>query len=170
MFEKLEIWTGHIYVFLAGIVAISIGLMAALIPLNLLMVKYDIGTISWLYESIEYALYFGVFLGAPWVLRLGAHVRVDVLLAALPKSMAARMEQIMDFAGILLCLTLFYYGMRAAISEFEMGTMPDRDLRIANWIILGTYSLSFILLAMEFVFRVRHAQEIVAQRDTGAGL
>lgn len=170
MLDKIEIWSGQVYTFLAGLVAVSIGLITVLIPLNLLLVKLDLGAISWLYEGIEYALYFGVFLGAPWVLRLGAHVRVDVLLAALPKSMAARMEQIMDFAGILLCLTLFYYGMRAAISEFEMGTMPDRDLRIANWIILGAYSLSFILLALEFVFRVRHAQDIVAQRDTGAGL
>lgn len=170
MLVKLEAWMGHVYVFLAALVAISIGLMATLIPLNLLMVKLDVGAISWLYEAIEYGLYFGVFLAAPWVLRLGAHVRVDVLLAALPKTAAARLEQVMDFFGIFLCLALFYYGMRATISEYELGTMPDRDLRIANWIILGAYSLSLILLAMEFVFRVRHAQEIVAQRDTGAGL
>lgn len=76
----------------------------------------------------------------------------------------------MDVCAIFLCLVLFYYGMRATISEYQLGTMPDRDLPIANWIILSAFSLSFVLLAMEFALRARRAQEIVAKRDTGAGL
>ena len=55
--------------------AVSIGLIAVLIPLNLLLIKMQWGSIWWLYEAVEYALYVGVFIGAPWVLRQGAHVR-----------------------------------------------------------------------------------------------
>lgn len=167
---NLERQTGRIYILLAACVAISIGLIALLIPLNLLIVKMQWGALSWLHEAIEYTLYAGIFLAAPWVLRQGAHVRVDVVISALPKSSATRLEQIMDGIGIIICLILFYYGMRATISEFQAGTMPDRDLRIANWIVLSVFALSFFLLTFEFLFRIRRAGEIVETGDGQAGL
>ena len=57
---------------LIGLVATSIALIAVLIPTNLLLVKLQWGNMWWLHEAVEYALYDGVFLGAPWVLRQGA--------------------------------------------------------------------------------------------------
>jgi TRAP-type C4-dicarboxylate transport system permease small subunit len=150
--------------FLATLVAISIGLIALLIPLNLLLINMQWGNIWWLYEAVEYALYVGVFIGAPWVLREGAHVRVDVLVAALTKRQAIRLEQVVDVAGALLCFLLCYYGARAALSEFEDGTLPDKDLRIANWYMLAVFAGSFFLLAIEFLFRIRRTAEIA---DTG---
>ena len=67
------------------LVAVSIGLIAVLIPLNLFLVTLKWGSFPWLFEAVEYALYVGVFIGAPWVLRQGAHIRVDVVTAALPE-------------------------------------------------------------------------------------
>ena len=64
--------------FCAALVAISIALIAFLIPLNLFMVKAQLGGIWWLFEGVEYVLYCGVFIGAPWVLQKNAHVKVDV--------------------------------------------------------------------------------------------
>jgi TRAP-type C4-dicarboxylate transport system permease small subunit len=84
---------------LAALVAISIGLTAFLIPLNLLLIKVRWGSIWWLHEAVEYALYFGVFVGAPWVLHQGAHVKVDVITSALSPQAAARVEKFMDLVG-----------------------------------------------------------------------
>ena len=89
--------------FLIGAVALSIGLIAVLIPLNLLLVKMQWGNMAWLHESVEYALYVGVFLGAPWVLRQGAHVRVDVVRARLTPRGRAWVE----LYGTLLLLLPF---------------------------------------------------------------
>lgn len=160
---------GHLLTFLAALVALSIGLIAVLIALNLVLIKMQWGSIWWLYEAVEYALFVGVFIGAPWVLRQGAHVRVDVLVSALPKAVAARLEQVMDVAGSGLCLILFYYGIRATLSEFEDGTLPDKDLRIANWYMVAVFAGSFLLLAVEFLLRFRRADEIVVAEAAGAG-
>ncbi len=154
------------------IVAVSIGLIAVLIPLNLLLIKMQWGSMWWLYEGVEYTLYVGVFIGAPWVLQQGAHVRVDVLTSALPKRIAAHVERFLDIAGAGLCLLLCWYGIRAAMSEFEDGTMPDKALSIANWYMLAVFALSFFLLAIEFLLRFRRAGEIVeaeavATKDSG---
>ena len=165
--DRFDAGFERLLVFLAGLVAASIGLIAVLIPLNLLLIKMHWGSIWWLYEAVEYALYVGVFIGAPWVLRQGAHVRVDVLVAALPAGLAARLEQILDIAGAMLCLVLCYYGLRAAIAEFEDGTLPDKSLRIDNFYMVGVFAVSFLLLAIEFLLRLRRARGIVAGQQAG---
>ncbi len=151
-FARLTVW-------LAVLVAVSIGLLAVLIPLNLLLIKLQWGSLAWLHEAVEYALYVGVFIGAPWVLRQGSHVRVDVVTAALPKPAAAVLEKVLDVAGVLLCLLLCVYGLRATIAEFVDGTLPDKDLRIENWYMMAVFAVSFFLLAIEFALRFRRAGE-----------
>ena len=155
---------------LAVLVAVSIGLIAVLIPLNLFLVKVEWGTLPWLFEAVEYALYVGVFIGAPWVLRQGAHIRVDVVTSALPASIAARLEKVLDVGGGALCLLLCVYGLRLTILEFEDGTLPDKDLRIDNWYMMVVFALSFLLLAIEFVLRFRRAAEALDEdKDPAAG-
>ncbi len=161
--DRFEAGFNRLLVGLAALVAISIGLIAILIPLNLLLIKMQWGSIWWLFEGVEYMLYVGAFIGAPWVLQQGAHVRVDVLILALPKAAAARLEQFLDLLGTALCLFLCFYGIRAMISEFEDGSLPDKDLRIANWYMMAVFAFAFFLLAVEFLLRFRRARRIVAE-------
>lgn len=153
--DAFEVAFNRLTLFFAILVAISIGLIAFLIPLNLFLVKTQLGSLWWLFEGVEYTLYFGVFLGAPWVLQQGAHVRVDVVTSSLPEKVAARLDRTMDGVGFGLCVILCFYGVRATFSEYQEGTMPDKDLRIANWIVLSAFSISFLMLALEFLFRMR---------------
>lgn len=157
-------------VWLAVLVAVSVGLIAILIPLNLFLVTVKWGSFPWLFEAVEYALYIGVFIGAPWVLRQGAHIRVDVVTAALPRTAAARLEKVLDVAGCLLCLLLCAYGLRLTLLEFQDGTLPDKDLRIENWYMMAVFALSFLLLAVEFALRFRRAAEALEEdKDPAAG-
>ena len=168
--DAIEVAFARFVEWLAVLVAISVGLIAVLIPLNLFLVKVEWGTFPWLFEAVEYALYVGVFIGAPWVLRQGAHVRVDVVTSALPKPVAARLEKVLDVAGGALCLLLFVYGVRSALLEFEDGTLPDKDLRIENWYMMAVFALSFLLLAVEFALRFRRAgEDVAAEKDVAAG-
>lgn len=164
--DAFETAFNRLTLFFISLVAVSIGLIALLIPLNLFLIKLRLGAIWWLYEGVEYTLYAGVFVGAPWVLQQGAHVRVDVIVGALPKGLAAKVEKALDLAGCILCLTLFVYGVRAAILDFEDGTLPDKDLRIYNWIILAVFAFSFFMLAIEFLLRFRRAREIIEEQKS----
>tara|TARA_B100000745_G_scaffold78694_1_gene47965 strand:+ start:673 stop:1203 length:531 start_codon:yes stop_codon:yes gene_type:complete len=155
--DRFEAGFNRVVLYLAYLVALSIGLIAVLIPLNLFLIKTQLGSIWWLYEGVEYTLYFGVFIGAPWVLNQGAHVRVDVLTAALNTESAQRVERIMDFAGAVLCVLLCFYGSRVTLWEFQDGTLPDKDLRIPTGYMMAIFSTSFFLLAIEFLLRFRRA-------------
>ncbi len=164
LFDTIETWFNRLLRFLIALVAASIGLFAVLIPLNLLLIKQHWGAMWWLNEAIEYALYVGVFIGAPWVLQQGAHVRIDVFVAALPRKAALRLERGLNCLAAALCATLGFYGVRAALWEFGNGTLPDKDLRIANWYMLTVFAVAFFLLAIEFLFRLRHTR-VGADKD-----
>ena len=165
--DRFEAGFNRVVLYLAYLVALSIGLIAVLIPLNLFLIKTQLGSIWWLYEGVEYTLYFGVFIGAPWVLNQGGHVRVDVLTAALNTESAQRVERIMDFVGAVLCVLLCFYGSRVTLWEFQDGTLPDKDLRIPTGYMMAIFSTSFFLLAIEFLLRFRRAghQSDEADRD-----
>ena len=163
--DSFEVGFNRATLMLAALVAISIGLTAFLIPLNLLLIKVKWGSIWWLHEAVEYSLYFGVFVGAPWVLHQGAHVKVDVITSALSPQAAARVEKIMDLVGTLICTALFVYGVRITLWEFEDGTLPDKDLRIATWIMMAVFALSFLLLTIEFLLRFRRSHLAAAEAE-----
>ena len=153
--------------FIAGLVAVSICLFAILIPLNLFLLRVQWGSMWWLYEAVEYTLYFGVFLGAPWVLQQGAHVKVDVFMSSLPERGAERLDLFLNIFGVVLCGVLFSYGARSAIGEFAEGILPDKDLRIPTGYMMVVFSFSFLLLAVEFLLRMRK-QRALAGREAGA--
>ena len=153
--DTFEYFFLKLTVFFAALVAVSIGLMALLIPLNLFIIKTQLGSMWWLNGAIEYALFFGVFAGAPWVLQQGAHVRVDVLTSSLSKDAALILDNIINLIVAVLCVILCFYGTRAGITEFIDQTLPDKDLRIPNWIIVAFFAFTFLMLAIEFLLRFR---------------
>ncbi len=143
--------------FIAGLVGISIGLWAILIPLNLVLVRMEWGNMPWLIAIIEYSLYAGVFLGAPWVLQKNGHVRVDVLVVGLSDRSGRRLEFGIDLFGALLCTTLCIYGVSSAIADFDIGEINDKYVPLAGWQLLVVYVVAFAMLAVEFLIRARHA-------------
>ena len=64
--------------------ALLIGAMALLIAGDVGLRTAGWGSLPWSVEVAEYILFGATFLAAPWVLREGGHVRVDVLVRLLP--------------------------------------------------------------------------------------
>ena len=155
MLNLFEAGFNRLTVFLAGLVALSIGAIAVMIPLNLLLVKTGNTGIWWLFEGVEYSLYFGLFLAAPWVLQQNAHVKVDLVSAALSARGAQVLNMIVNVLGFALCVLLCFYGTRGMLVEYVDETLPDKDVQIHNWIIFAVFAFSFLMLAVEFLLRLR---------------
>lgn len=138
-------------------VAISIGLFAVSISIEWLLLRIGAGGLPWLTETIEYVLYAGVFLAAPWVLREGAHVRVDVLLSAVPRGVAFQMERILDIAGAVICFGLCYYGIRATLDAYVSGAKQYKTMTIDTWWLMAIFAFAMFVLGIEFLVRLRRA-------------
>lgn len=167
--EKFEAAFAKLNNAIAGGVALSVGLFTVLVPLDFFVRKLNWGSLEWLNESATYFLYIGVFLSATWVLQQGAHVRVDIILSLLPPKAAATMERGIDLAGMVLCLIMAYLGSQSTLAAYALGSLPDKDLRIPNWIILVIFTVSFLLLAIEFLLRYHRAglRGYVAEESVG---
>ena len=169
MIGAIDRLLGQLNTGIGGLVALSLGLFAIAIPLDLLMRRTGLGNMPWLYEVIEYVLYAGVFLGTPWVLREGAHVRVDIVVSTLPRAMAVRLEQILDVMGAIVAVVLLYYGVQATIDSFLGESRQFKTLIIFDWWLMTIFSVSMLLLGAEFLLRLRRAREVLeAEEDAAA--
>ena len=105
-------------------------------------------------EFSEYTLYFVTALIAPWLLRQGQHIRVDILLRVLPRGFAWLCEWLVDVLALLACLIMAWHGWLALKSSFSMGSMVIKSLVFPEWWMLAPLPVAFILLAIEMGFRM----------------
>lgn len=108
---------------------------------------------TWANEVSEYSLYLMTLLTAPWLLRRGQHVRLDVILVLLPARAAWVMEAAGDVLGLLVSLILVRYGLIATLESWRIGAITIKNLVFPEWWLLAPLPLAFALLAIEFVFR-----------------
>jgi len=128
--------------------------IAALVTVDVALRNLGIGNLPWLLEVAEYALYVATFVAAPWVLRQGAHVRVDLLLNVCGRGAARALERIADAAGAAVSLVLFWYGTAALLDSFRLGSLIFKELVIPEWWLLAFIPLTTALLALEFALRL----------------
>ena len=111
--------------------------------------------LEWSNEISEAMLYLITMLTAPWLLRKGQHIRVDIVLRAVPKRLGWVFEWIVDVIGLACCLVITYYGARAALASFNAGSMSIKTLVTPEWWLLGVLPVAFLALSLEMLFRMR---------------
>lgn len=154
-FHRLDRAFGAFCHALGNLIGIIIGLFALTIVVDLVMRLAGLGSLPGMQEIIEYFLFAGVFLGAPWVLRLGAHVRVDLIASAINGTGAGRViDRLLDLAGLLVCLVMLYYGLEAAAEAIAFEAMQRKTFAMPEWVLIGIFDLSFLMLSVEFLFRL----------------
>ena len=95
------------------------------------------GSLPWSNEVSELMLFLITMCVAPWLLRQGQHIRVDIVLQALPKRLAWSLEWVGDLLGFAVNI---------------------KTLVTPEWWSLLPLPLVFTLLAVEMVFRMVRLQ------------
>jgi len=123
---------------------------------------FGIGSLPWLIEVAEYVLCGGTFLAAPWVLRQGAHVRIDIVLTALPRRVSRRLEQFVDLVGCGISGVLFYYGCVVVAQAWRANGILYKSWWTPEWIVLLPVPVACLLLSAEFVLRFLRVKGVVS--------
>jgi len=105
-------------------------------------------------ELSEDILYLMTLLVAPWLLRQGQHIRVDIVLRALPVRVAWALEWAGDIVGFLCCIYFVWYGLVIARASYSAGSINIKTLVTPEWWTLAPLPLGFALLGIEFIFRM----------------
>ncbi len=170
LFRGLDTLLGHLYDWIGTAFGIAIGLFAVAIALDLVLRLAKLGNLAGLQEVIEYVLFAGVFLAAPWALRLGAHIRVDVLLTQLPSGLARAADRLLDFLGLVISTVLAWYGWKNLMLAYADDSMQRKYFDVPEWWLLSVFVICFVLLGLEFLFRIIRAgaaPEARADREGG---
>ena len=114
--------------------------------------------LAWSNEISELMLYLITMCVAPWLLRRGQHIRVDILLQALPRQSAWYLEWVGDLIGFACCLVIAWYGAQAAWSSYSAGAVNIKTLVTPEWWALAPLPLVFVLLGIEMIFRMVRLQ------------
>jgi len=111
--------------------------------------------LEWANEISEGMLYVITMLTAPWLLRRGQHIRVDIVLRVVPKRVGWTFEWAVDLLGLACCLMIAWYGARAALASFKAGSVSIKTLVTPEWWLLSILPLAFLALSIEMLFRMR---------------
>jgi len=154
--------------FFCTLFALALGALIFLMCVDIAIRNFRIGSLPWLIELTEYAMYAGTFLAAPWVLRRGSHVRVDVVLTSVPKRWAIRLEQFVDLVGLGIALALVWYGALAVWDAWSTNLVARKTWNFDEWLLLLPIPIGGLLLAAEFVLRIARVKGVVSDEHDPA--
>jgi TRAP-type C4-dicarboxylate transport system permease small subunit len=148
-----------------ALAALSIGAVALLVTFDVVARNLGLANLPWVVEVSEYSLPLATFLAAPWLLYRNEHVRLDMVLTALPRRAARLLDRLADLVGIAVSLVFVWYGVRVIADSRALGSMVFKTLVFPEWWLFVPVPLCFALLAVEFLRRMLGANGLAPSRQ-----
>lgn len=111
--------------------------------------------LAWANEISEAMLYLITLLTAPWLMRQGQHIRVDIILRAVPPAAGWMLEWFVDTLALVCCAVIAYYSASAALASWSAGSLSIKTLITPEWWLLSALPVAFLALTVEMLFRMR---------------
>ncbi len=146
-YDRLLEICGELPGFIVVLVVIGISSDVALRNLGL-------GGIEWMIETVEYALYTLTFVGAAYVLKIGRHVTVDVLVASLSDRARRRVAAVAAAIMLIICMIFLYYWVRVVLSAEADDSLIIKTFTIPEWVLLSLLPPTALLLCIECLRRL----------------
>ena len=151
--NRFSVLLGRLFDLLAIVAALILLAMVMLVTADIVLRNAARIGFAWANEITEYALYLITLLTAPWLLRRGQHVRIDMFLVVVPTRLAWMMEAAADIVGLAASLVLIWYGTIMTAQSARLGSLTIKNLVFPEWWLLALLPICFALLALEFAMR-----------------
>jgi TRAP-type transport system small permease protein len=136
------------------VLAMTVMICADVLLRNVPLIPGVVG-LAWSNEISEAMLFLVTMLTAPWLLRRGQHIRVDIVLRAVPPQVGWVFEWIVDVLALACCALITWYSARAALASYQAGSLSIKTLVTPEWWLLSVLPASFAALTLEMIFRMR---------------
>lgn len=145
----------QLFVAFAVLSALILLFMVMLVTLDVVLRNFELRGFIWANEVSEYSLYLMTVLIAPYLLRRGQHIRLDIFLVAIPKRLAWWCEVAGDIFGIAVCSVFFFYSVGMTVDSWRSQSLTVKNLVFPEWWLLAPLPIVFMLLTIEFCFRLQ---------------
>ena len=148
---------------LAGIylVAIMFGIV-----FNALARTFGFSGSSHIFTFAEFGLLYIVMAASPWLVREKGHVFIELLTAAVPKSVQPGLSRAVSAVCVVICLVLVWYTWGATARAYRFGDAEMRSLDMPKFLLLGAMPICFALMAAQFA-RFVFGQETLHSGEAG---
>jgi len=151
LLEKTRVVFDHIIGSLAGAAGVLIIGMMLIMCYEVVMRYFFNRPPAWAVEISEYLLFLIAFLGAAWLLKLGGHVRVDIVLGRLNPKAQTLLNIATSAIGAIICLIIAWYGGESTIDHFQRGVPVVKTLAFPKFTLLLFIALGCFLLSIQFL-------------------
>ncbi|HLH90184.1 MAG TPA: TRAP transporter small permease [Xanthobacteraceae bacterium] len=152
--QALSKWYGRLLDGMFAVACVLLFVMTLMIGADVLLRNVGLGGIPPSNELSEDILYLITLLAAPGLLRQSQHIRIDILLRALPLRVGWLLEWVGDILGVVCCLFFVRYGIRVVADSLANGSLSIKTLIMPEWWLLLPMPIAFVLLTVEFIFRM----------------
>lgn len=123
----------------------------------------------WILQFTEYALLWITFLGAPWVLRMDGHVRIDTFVMMFRPGVRRALNLLVALAGTSVCLVIVWFGAEKTLDLYRRGIMDVKGISVPEYPLFVIIPLGSALLALQFGKNVFDQIKPKAREGGGAG-
>jgi TRAP-type C4-dicarboxylate transport system permease small subunit len=155
LIRNLSQWYGRLLDGMLTVAGVLLLVMTMMIGADVLLRNIGAGGVPPSNELAEDCLYLVTLLAAPGLLRQGRHIRVDIVLRALPLRIGWILEWAGDVIGFACCVVFVWYGAGVTAASFSDEALSIKTLVLPEWWLLAPMPAAFALLAIEFVFRMQ---------------
>lgn len=141
---------------LAGLILVFI---TCLIFVDIVNRAVKILQLSWSVNLAEHLLFVMTFMGAPWVLRIGGHISLDLFVQLLP----GWIRKPVTILSFLLCaavnVILFYYSVQVLIASYRDKTDIVKALVFPEWYLMWVAPLCFAVNLLVLIQLLRRPDD-----------
>ena len=105
---------------------------------------------SHIFTFAEFGLLYIVMAASPWLVRQRGHVFIELITAALPKSVQRPFSRAVSAICVLICLILVWYTFSATLRAYKFGDAEMRSLDMPKYLLLGAMPIGFGLMGVQF--------------------
>ena len=132
-----------------GIMSIVFVLLAVI---SAILFRYFMRTsLEGVTELSEYSLLFMTFVGAAWVLRVGGHVKMDILLDRLKPDTRTLANTIIFIVCAVLWLVIAWYGLKVTWLHYETDYFIRAGIDTPSFITLAIIPLGSLMLSIQLL-------------------
>jgi C4-dicarboxylate transporter DctQ subunit len=106
---------------------------------------------DWTSAITEYSMLVATLAAGPWLVRTNGHVAVESLTILLPRRMRSAIAIFTTILCVALCTVIGWYSAELTSQFVASGALDIRSIDLPKWILTGTLSVGFFLMAIEFI-------------------
>lgn len=109
---------------------------------------------AWSVELSEYIMLYATFLAAPWLVRQGEHIKLDLLTNALSEKNQYYFKMFAYIVSLLVCIIVAYFGFIVAWDNYVREVTLINIFSLPKYILLVIIPISGLFMLLEFLNRI----------------